>query len=512
MAKTKKPPEETDSAPERELATCVYRSSNGLIPGNEVLATRPHPYTPFGGASVCRLCVMCRSAVSCGLLAVVAACASVEPDSTGAVAAGDFAPQEARDLEGRLSNYLRGLLAAGRFAGDIRVTRKGQVVLDARLGPRRTWTGRPIRGPIWAPVGSITKLYFVALCGRLMDAGLLNLETRIGPLLGHDGVYSNTTFLEILEHRTRFPREPIPQPAETDELSRCLASPPLPSSAAEGHYSNCAYLAGGAALSAHLATSLDQLMRTYVLDPLGLESTGFEFSLDTVAASFEWRSGHLSQLSEVPTTLRQVGLHRASGGLLSTVDDLERFFIGAQSNTFISKETRAALPKLARHAGRVPGYMAFGGTIPDAETVGIYLISVVDDAPLPVMIPDIRRIVVEGQPGPERTWRYKGMPTPSDALGECTGTYELEADPGIQIQLGPGLSASIRQGPGTSRFLLRLAEDGELHFVEPEQPEVLLPFSVVLESASDECASLKIRLNAGVAMTAVRQGESLDHR
>lgn len=428
--------------------------------------------------------------------------------STGRGSADDPADAKASEpvTAPALAAYFGRLVDAGRFAGEVRVTRGDRLLWQARLGPVLGADGDPIDGPLRAPIGSITKDFVVALVGRLMQAHGLAIDAELGDLFPDAGAYGEVTVDEILRHRSRFPREPDGGRGAEDPVDvlvdRCLRSRPRPEGEIAGapHYSNCAYLVLGHALTLRFRSSLSALLTEHVLDPLGLGQTGFDRG-DPRPIAVSWRGGRFLPSAASPAPAPG---ERASGGLYSTVVDLDRFYRGARAPGFLSAETRRRLPQIDQHAGRVPGYMAYAGL---SRGVGVFLLSVADDVPVHPVAADLVAAVADGRPLPERTWRWSGLPTPPDALGACTGRYVLLVDRGVRIDLEAGPSATIRQGRAESAFDLRLAADGELHFVAREDHGELLPFSVMLDTARDGCQRVKVRLNGGVPLDAQRLPE-----
>jgi CubicO group peptidase (beta-lactamase class C family) len=103
---------------------------------------------------------------------------------------------------------------------------------------------------------------------------------------------------------------------------RLESSDPLPE-AARGlfSYSNAGYWEAGALAAAACGVSFEQAMRTRVLEPLGLDATGYEEPPDPARGHLqEGETGHRAVAADVYPARR-----RTSGGLWSTVSDLLAF-------------------------------------------------------------------------------------------------------------------------------------------------------------------------------------------
>src|SRR5262245_4761695 len=103
---------------------------------------------------------------------------------------------------------------------------------------------------------------------------------------------------------------------------RCESETPLPESCLGlWSYSNAGYWAAGRRVADAVATRFEDAMHALVLDPFGLEATGFEEPPGCARGHVqEGETGHRAVLSDVYPVGR-----RSSGGLWSTVTDLLRF-------------------------------------------------------------------------------------------------------------------------------------------------------------------------------------------
>ena len=235
-------------------------------------------------------------------------------------------------------------------------------------------------------------------------------------------------------------------------------------------------------------------------DARGEDGRSTGFGVDSVAARVRWDGRALVPLASVETQRPA----SAASGLHASADDLVRLVRGAADPQFVSDATRRRLPALTRHAGRTAdGYIGYVGVHGD---VTVALLSVVDDVPLGQVVPDLVALA-RGDAVPPRVWRPEPRPTPPDALGACEGRFGFpELDDGLVIALDAGQppTLTVHQGAGESRFALTLASDGEAHALDPESNAVL-PLSVILSSATEDCAEVGFRLSAGTRATGVRR-------
>jgi CubicO group peptidase (beta-lactamase class C family) len=171
-------------------------------------------------------------------------------------------------------------------------------------------------------IASITKPFTATLAMTLVQEGLLALdepppgtpvEATVRQLLSHQGGLASEwpepldsvdeddhALLELTE------REPVRLPVGPEELFS---------------YCNAGFWFVAAAIARILGTSFEEALRTRVLEPLGLRSTGF----DTQGAA----RGHIQvekgATEHSPAEIRYPRVRRPGGGLLSSVGDLLRF-------------------------------------------------------------------------------------------------------------------------------------------------------------------------------------------
>ncbi len=93
------------------------------------------------------------------------------------------APLPADELPPYLASYLDAMSDAGLFSGTLLVAQNGRVLFQGSVG----WENRGARVPVTSEtrfnVGSVTKLFTATAIMQLVQAGRVNLDTRVAPLL-----------------------------------------------------------------------------------------------------------------------------------------------------------------------------------------------------------------------------------------------------------------------------------------------------------------------------------------
>lgn len=161
-------------------------------------------------------------------------------------------------------------------------------------------------------VGSITKSFTATLVARLVEAGAVQWDTTVGEVLGAAAPqmraeYRGATFLHLLSHRAglqanipmgqvgQYSRATPDARAERVKLAQtALSMAPKGPAGETFEYSNNGYVIAGAMLEARLSERWEDLLRRYVLDPLGLTSAGF--GAPGVAGRLDQPVGHAKKL------------------------------------------------------------------------------------------------------------------------------------------------------------------------------------------------------------------------
>ena len=209
---------------------------------------------------------------------------------------------------------LAALLAPVRSAhglpalGGAIVTATGELRVAA-VGLRATGTEVEVTPADRFHLGSCTKSMTATLAAVLVERGELSWETTAaavfgageGPIEVHPD-WAAVTLEDLLAHRSGVRRDPErvwrdapPRELRAEIAAALLGAPPERPPRTETSYSNAGYLLAGALLERVMDASWEQLMRTELFEPLGMESAGFGAPdrKDTRGAPLEPR-GHLA--------------------------------------------------------------------------------------------------------------------------------------------------------------------------------------------------------------------------
>lgn len=182
-------------------------------------------------------------------------------------------------------------------------------------------------------IGSITKTFTATVLADMVERGEVALDDPLSTYLPEDLIVPTfqgreITLLDLATHRSGLPNvpddlqvgrwEPPWFDYTVEDAYEFIAKYEVPRPpGSEFEYSNIGYGLLGHALGRAAGTGFRELVRTRVLEPLGMDATGFASVKDRTEGSTR---GHRSG---VPARYRtEVGILDAAGGLSSSVPDL----------------------------------------------------------------------------------------------------------------------------------------------------------------------------------------------
>lgn len=258
------------------------------------------------------------------LLLAAAGASAVEPAASG--------PGSAAAWE-RIEAFVRGRLAAEKIPG------LGLAVADAAgrtsaryFGLADLKTGQPVGPETLFQIGSLSKAFTAALVLKLAESGRVDLEspvTRLLPWFQPPAGIRTPTLHQLLTHTAALPgdRDDVPSPLPLALATReCRA---LPGGSAGFHYSNIGYQLLGLVLEAAAHETYAEILRSGILEPLGMNATSGTITASRRAAS---ATGYVPVWDDRPPHPRYplveapwIEYDAADGSLLSTPSDMGRW-------------------------------------------------------------------------------------------------------------------------------------------------------------------------------------------
>ncbi|WP_336113145.1 serine hydrolase domain-containing protein [Streptomyces sp. PTD9-10] len=315
------------------------------------------------------------------------------------------------------------------------------VVRDGRAvwhGSRTSVDGHGPDENVQYRIGSITKTFTAVLVLRLRDEGVLDLGDPLEKYLPGTGA-GEATIAELLAHTAGLAAEsPAPWWERTPgslrpELSDVLGEQPLLHPVGRRHhYSNPGYTLLGALVEELRGAPWEEVMRSEVLEPLGLHRTTAQPQAPHAGgwAVHPWADALL------PEPLEDLGRMAPAGQLWSTTGDLARFavFLAGGDDRVLSAEsvremrTPAAPAEaadvvdgaayglgmqvqrrdgrlLVGHSGSLPGFLANLTISVEDDVAAVVLANCTSGPLLGAVGADLVRIVAEAEPRIPEPWR-----------------------------------------------------------------------------------------------------------
>jgi D-alanyl-D-alanine carboxypeptidase len=228
---------------------------------------------------------------------------------------------------------------------------------------------QPVNPTGWFRMGSVTKTYTAAAVLRLVGAGRLALEDTVErwlpgmipggerivvrQLLNHtSGLYNYT---DDLGEPAEILRDRYLHWAPERAIGMAIAHEPLFEPGTEWSYSNTNYVLLGLVIEAASGSEYREVVRTEVLEPLGLRQTllpGDEVSLpEPHAHGYLSVDGSLVDLADLNASQAW-----AAGEMVATAADINRFFAGLLGGKLLGAAELAAMLTTADNGGPDRGY------------------------------------------------------------------------------------------------------------------------------------------------------------
>ncbi|MFD3614373.1 serine hydrolase domain-containing protein [Streptomyces sp. NPDC058676] len=315
------------------------------------------------------------------------------------------------------------------------------VVRDGRAvwhGSRTSVEGHGPDENVQYRIGSITKTFTAVLVLRLRDEGMLDLSDPLEKHLPGTGA-GEATIAELLAHTSGLAAEsPAPWWERTPgslrpELADVLGEQPFRHPAGRRfHYSNPGYSLLGALVEKLRGAPWEEVLRSEVLEPLGLDRT----STGPLAPHAGGWAVHPWADVMLPEPTEDLGLMAPAGQLWSTTGDLAKFAVFLAKGddqvlsaaTVLEMRTPAAPAEaadvvdgatyglglhiqhrdgrlLVGHSGSLPGFLA-NLTISVADDVAAVVLANCTSGPLLSAVgADLVRIVAESEPRFPDPWQ-----------------------------------------------------------------------------------------------------------
>ncbi|MEE1621570.1 serine hydrolase domain-containing protein [Zafaria sp. Z1313] len=250
---------------------------------------------------------------------------------------------------------LEAAIARNSFTGVVAVDEGGVRTLERCAGHLHRALGVPMTADARIGIASGSKAFTALAVMRLVEGGRLRLDQRVRELLGDDlPLIDDAVTVEHLLTHTSGIGDYLDEEADWDVDDFVLSAPvhtltsaaaflPLldgyPQASAPGErftYCNGGYMVLAVLLERVGGEGYHSLIRRLVLDPAGLERTGFP-PLNALPADAAY--GYVYDEGDVVNTLHLPVLGNGDGGAFTTAADLHRFWLAVVEGRIVSPAT-----------------------------------------------------------------------------------------------------------------------------------------------------------------------------
>jgi D-alanyl-D-alanine carboxypeptidase len=301
-----------------------------------------------------------RLALGASLWLSLAGCGKDEPEGT-----------RCEQLAPRLQSALEEAAAAEDLPGIAVSLRLPECTWRGATGLSRVESATAMKAEDRLRAGSITKTFVAVVALQLQSEGKLSLDAPLATWLPDFPRADRITVRQLLNHTAgtaNYTQNP-------DFLTEVMASPgkvwvpeeliaygaarsPSFEPGARWEYSNTNYILVGHIIEAVSGTSLAQQLRTRIIEPLNLTSTGLDGGepLPSLTVGGYTRDPENGAWMNLEGQLHPSAAG-AAGALVSSVDDLSRFFEVLLSGELLTAEQRAEMSQwVLAQDGEASGY------------------------------------------------------------------------------------------------------------------------------------------------------------
>lgn len=246
----------------------------------------------------------------------------------------------------QLHRYLQSIHDAGRFNGNALVVYRGKIMLHRSYGVQDSTGKLGLDTNTIFEIASVTKTFTSAVVFKLIEEGKLNLEDKVSKYLPLFPNGDKISIRNLLTHSSGIGNIDIEEtdtiawtPVSREQVLNAFQNEPLKFSPGSSFsYTNSNYFLLGLIVEKVSSKTYHDLVRDYILRPLGMLHTGFDFinlSDPDKAVGFTTLSAEKRVLAHnLDSTITM-----ASGDMYSTTGDLLKW-IGAVNNTrFLKKRS-----------------------------------------------------------------------------------------------------------------------------------------------------------------------------
>ncbi|MEO7765924.1 MAG: serine hydrolase [Ferruginibacter sp.] len=398
-----------------------------------------------------------------------------------------------QNLPAKLDTLISAYGKMYKFNGAVLVAKGGTILLNKGYGYRNSTEKISNNEQTIFQLGSITKQFTSAIILKLQGEGKLSVEDKLSKYFPQFPKGDSITIHQLLSHTAgiynytndgNFMSKEVTKPANRDKIMALFKDKPLDFSPGTGwNYSNSGYSLLGYIIEAVTKKPYEQVVRTYIFNPLQMTHSGFDFAH---LQSKEKAKGYfkLNDKDSLAAPVVDSSVSFSAGAIYSTTGDLYKWHRALQSNAILTKaeQEKAYTPvksnygygwgidsiegkRRVGHGGGIHGFTTNIARVPQ-DDVCIILLSNASDA-----VGDINKSIMAVLYNKEYEIPKERMTIklPEEKLKQYTGEYEVKPELHVIISIKDGelLASPTGQSPD-----ILYAEKDDFFFVKTQNIQV----------------------------------------
>jgi len=399
-------------------------------------------------------------------------------------------PQNKAD---KLNQLLQAYAGLNKLNGSVLISQQGKIILNQGYGLRDLTANIPNDSASIFCIGSLTKQFTAVTILKLQMQKKLSLHDRLSAyfpglpygdsitiehLLTHtSGIYNYTDDNEFMQSAAMFP-------ITEEKMLYLFRDKPLYFPPGAGWaYSNSNYVLLGYIIARVCHKPYEQVIRDFILTPLQMNSTGFDFA---GLVNKNKAKGYKTPASPAVETFIDSTVSFAAGSMYSTIGDLYKWQAAANENYGLDKAsfTKLTSPvrnkygygiyidsiygkRLFAHGGLTFGFSSYMGRIIEDDVCIILLNNTVNTS-INEIASDVLAVLYD-QPY-TLPQEKKEMKLDAAVLHQYPGTYQLSPQFSIEFMVEGDILVARPQGQPKVRLS---AEKDDVFFIKGADVQVI---------------------------------------
>lgn len=301
--------------------------------------------------------------------------------------------------EEKIDKLISSYYHLNRFNGSVLVAEKGKIFFEKSYGIKNFQTREKNTNQSIYRIYSTTKSFTATVVLLLEKQGKLSLQDKLSKYFPKFPKGDSITIEQLLTHTSGIQNNVNPAETKDEEtFLNFISVQPLDfSPGSKWSYSNSNYYLLGYIINKTAGMSYQQAVQKYILDPLGMTSTGFGFK-DLKDKNKATGYDFLSKNNSREGVNYDYNHPHAAGAMYSTVEDLYKYEEGLKNFKILDKETLEKAQSrfhnydygygwtvesiqgktVIGHGGAGPGFLSFFSRIPQDDITVIVLSNTFD--------------------------------------------------------------------------------------------------------------------------------------